>query len=335
MDSQRVLIKLCEMTGKEITDVERLSGGFQNIVFRFKMNQHHCLARLTPEEKRSRDLIEAELDFMDGLKKHDIQTAEAISLNGNRVSIMVIDNKRYLLTIFQYIEYAEIDVSDLTEWNVSFFFEWGKTLAKCHLISETYIEEIKRPIWLEDSGSVNSLPELLVESEPWLIELYEELRLKLSTFPRTKQNFGLIHHDLHQGNFFVNDGQLILFDFDDCAYNWYVQDLSTSIYHALWTGGSFHPEWTTFSKEFLKHFLQGYLSIRILKEEDMILLRLFLQIRELFLYLLFQKAWDLQHLEMWQSEKLLELKTNLRHHRIPYEQELVQWENETFAGHSS
>ncbi|EPD51075.1 hypothetical protein HMPREF1210_02266 [Paenisporosarcina sp. HGH0030] len=334
MDSHKILLSLSKLTNQEITNVKRLSGGFQNVVFHFQMNNRPYIARLTPILKRSKALIDAELGYVESLKRNQIHVPDVITINDKYISTLIIDNESYWLTVFQYVEDKEIDVSDLSQWNNAFFYEWGKTIAKLHGISENMEEKINRPVWMDDE-EINPMPSMLEESEPWLKEIYDDYKSRLATFPKTKERFGLIHNDLHQGNFFVKAQQLIIFDFDDCAYNWFVQDLSTSIYHALWTGSSYHPEWTTFQQEFLKHFLKGYTSSRSLTEADLTQLTLFLQIREVFLYLLFQKSWDHDHLEQWQSDKLIELEENLRQKKVPYEQELRMWMNETFNHHSS
>lgn len=334
INCEKILSSLTKLTNKEITNVKQLSGGYQNLVFRFQMNRIHYVARLIPIQKRLKELIEGELKFIETLKINQIQTPEVISINDKNISLVTIDNKSYWLTVFQYIEDKEIDVSDLSQWNVAFFYEWGKSIGELHRISENIGEKINRPIWLEDE-EVNSIPSLLKESEPWLSEVYDEYKSILDSYPKTKKRFGLIHNDLHQGNFFVKAQQLIIFDFDDCAYNWFVQDLSASIYHAMWTGSAYHPEWITFQQEFLNHFLDGYLQIRSLNEADLIQLKLFLQVRELFLYLLFQKTWNKNTLEQWQSDKLKELEVNLRYRKTPYEKEFTTWMNETFNRHFS
>jgi len=335
MNIESIRVELAALTQKEISKVEPLTGGFQNHVFRFLMNHHWYIARLTPIKKRSKELIEAELLFMDELRENNIQTVDVMSINGERVNELIIDNSLIYITVFQYIENQELDVSDLFIWNTKFFLDWGKTIGQMHRISETSLKKVVRPVWIEDDGKVNTIPSLLVDNKHGLKEIYKDLLKKLATFPQTNGNFGLIHNDLHQGNFFVNSKQLILFDFDDCAYNWYVQDLATSIYHALWTGGAYHPKWDKFPQEFLNYFLKGYMSVRELTENDLAQMELFLQMRELFLFLLFKKTWDFQHLEEWQSEKLLEMEKNLRDNRIPYESELNIWRSETFNSHHS
>jgi len=332
MNTQELTTKLSILTESKISEVVKLEGGFQNHVFSFQMGNYRFIARLTPISKRSKALIEAELAFMESLKMHQIKTPEIVSIKEKRVSELCIHQERLWLTVFQFIDEKQIDVANLSQWNAPFFKKWGRTIAQIHQIDVDSRIKLQRPNWLEDKeGEVNPIPSLLTESEKWVKDIYKNLLVKLASYPRNKHNFGLIHHDLHQGNFFMASNQLILFDFDDCAYNYYVQDLATSIYHALWTGCSFHPQWSDFKQEFLNHFLKGYRSVRPLTKDDLNQIGLLLQLRELFLYLLFKKTWISSDLAEWQKEKIVELETNLRTNQIPYEQDLRNFAKRNFS----
>ncbi|WP_349305702.1 phosphotransferase [Bacillus sp. FJAT-49711] len=144
----------------------------------------------------------------------------------------------------------------------------------------------------------------------------------MNKFSKTLNYFGLVHNDLHQGNLHIVNGEIVLFDFDDCTYQFFAQDLAVSIYHAIWTGTSFHSEWEDFPNYFLTHLLEGYLSERQLSKEMYEQLLILLQMRELFLYNLFKEKWNPESMQDWQFEILQELELNLIEKRIPYEQEL-------------
>jgi len=49
----------------------------------------------------------------------------------------------------------------------------------------------------------------------------------VKTLPKRNDSYGLVHMDAHVSNFCVdeNDG-IMLFDFDDCAYNFFAYDLA-------------------------------------------------------------------------------------------------------------
>jgi len=61
----------------------------------------------------------------------------------------------------------------------------------------------------------------------------EKLRLEslFESLPKNESNFGLIHGDVHQGNFHIDEqGSLTLFDFDDCVYHWFLYDIAVVLF---------------------------------------------------------------------------------------------------------
>jgi len=54
------------------------------------------------------------------------------------------------------------------------------------------------------------------------------------TYPKSKENYGLIHYDIHRGNFLLvgSEKKLILFDFEMTCKSWYINDVSAVLYYA-------------------------------------------------------------------------------------------------------
>ena len=55
---------------------------------------------------------------------------------------------------------------------------------------------------------------------------------EISQLPYDPDEWGMIHADLHVGNFLVNDQEIIPIDFSFCGYGHYLYDLSVCL-----TGG--------------------------------------------------------------------------------------------------
>lgn len=58
------------------------------------------------------------------------------------------------------------------------------------------------------------------------LELVEE---ETSRLPRNPQTWGLLHGDLHRGNFLLHDGLVRLIDFSMCAFGHFAYDLATCL----------------------------------------------------------------------------------------------------------
>ena len=69
----------------------------------------------------------------------------------------------------------------------------------------------------------------------------------------------LTHMDLHFGNFFVgiHSQRVTLFDFDDCAYGWYIMDIAMLLFDVLVVYDQ--PDHQQFGQRFLTNVLRGYI----------------------------------------------------------------------------
>ena len=65
-------------------------------------------------------------------------------------------------------------------------------------------------------------------------------------------DWGLIHADLHQGNYLFHNGQIRPIDFSRCGFGHYLYDIAQSIHHFL--------------PEVRSSFFEGYQTIRNLPE---------------------------------------------------------------------
>ena len=301
---------LCE----DVIDIFPASDGYHNKVFIITRSADRIIARLSSRNGRILEDIQAELAWVDALGKAGVLVAEAITLPGHdQIIELDIDESAFWLTFFKHTGGRPVDVLNLNEWNMEFFREWGSQLARMHNVDTS---QINRPIYV-DSGKKTAWP-----MDEWLECRHMQLLSQMAAWKRTPDTFGLIHNDLHQGNFHVIENELIFFDFDDCAYHFYAQDLAVSIYHALWTGTAFHPETQNFSVEFLTAFLKGYSLNRRLNLEIYDQLLVCLQMREVYLYALFTSVWKEEEMVEWQQDKLLELELTIKAEVVPYKEEL-------------
>ena len=84
--------------------------------------------------------------------------------------------------------------------------------------------------------------------------------------------FGLIHADLHQWNYFFDQGRVRAIDFDDCGYGHYLYDMAVTLSEV--NGRKNTPALRT-------GFLAGYRSIRFLSAEHERYLDTFIALRDL------------------------------------------------------
>ena len=85
-----------------------------------------------------------------------------------------------------------------------------------------------RDTWEEDeSGIVNELEDDQVK------KIATVLMDEIKALPIERETFGLMHGDIHPGNFHYDGKELTIFDFDDAAYNYFIHDLAMVLYYSV------------------------------------------------------------------------------------------------------
>ena len=120
---------------------------------------------------------------------------------------------------------------------------------------------------------------------------------------QTSETFGLIHGDLHQGNYFFHQGQVRAIDFDDCGYGYYLYDIAVTLSEVNWRKNT---------PELRKGFIKGYRSVRDLSSQHEGYLDTFITFRDLQLIVwkiemrnhpAFRNGWESSVKEMLQDVK--------------------------------
>ncbi|MEH7439684.1 phosphotransferase [Neobacillus drentensis] len=287
-----------------------INNGFQNSVYTFSKDGRDYILRLSNRERKSFSDLENELKFIEALAKEGVSVSRPVPSKNN---LLIEEVTNLLLVAFEKAEGVAVDVTDANVWTTELFYNWGKQIGRMHKVS--HLIQLDRPKWTKkEPDLLRLLPKI---NSKLIKEIYTNLLDKLRDFHQDSNLFGLIHNDFHQGNFFVKDRRITVFDFDDCAYHWFAYDLAVSFYHAYWQASSFTPEQTDFSRIFWHHFFKGYEEEHTIHREMLEQIPTFLKIREIFLYVLFLEKWDLHSLAEWQAYTLEDLKHRIEE-QIPY-----------------
>ncbi|WP_226537265.1 phosphotransferase enzyme family protein [Fictibacillus halophilus] len=306
--------KATELYGGTPDELSAISEGFQNKVYSFTRNHHDYIMRITSKDKRTAEMLNEEISWIQCLKKSGVPVSVTVASINNQFVEVTHD---FFVTVFEKASGGPVKVQNRDQWNTHFFQRWGRLLGDVHQAGKRYSAEktnIGRLQWNADHPYNHDLFKDLPSE--WIRQKYVELVERIKEFSIGDQYFGLIHNDFHQGNFFVDEEEITLFDFDDCAYFYFAYDIATAFYHAYWQHTSFNSTEDDFAVEFLTHFLTGYRESNVLTSELIDQLPDFLKLRELFLYVLFLKVWDIGNLQDWQEYTIHNLKTNIENNKI-------------------
>ena len=201
-----------------------------NFVYFAKHNGTQVVLRLTEANRRDESEIKSELDWINYLHVNGLPVANPIRNREQNLIETTPGPVKYHACLFSWAVGSELHKLD--PLNEAFIRTWGRYLGKMNRLAKSYSpsEKIKpRGDWDKDSVFLMAL-ESLEPSDKIPFQRFNDLTKWLGTLPKTPDSYGLIHADLHHGNFHVQGEQIMAFDFDDSCFHWFVYDLIPALY---------------------------------------------------------------------------------------------------------
>jgi amicoumacin kinase len=146
-------------------------------------------------------------------------------------------------------------------WKPPLFRDLGRLFARLHNRAQTYklsSPRFKRQEWYE--YDVVDLDRFAPPEERLVRERTARIIERLKELPRTPEDYGLIHADLHPHNFCFADGKITAFDFDNCEYAWFVKDIAVLLFYVA--RDEAREDRVAAVAAFLAPFLDGYRELR-------------------------------------------------------------------------
>lgn len=247
--NEDVLRDMLARRGLGLADVEDL-GGFESFVYR--CNGRGTILRATHASHRGPDQLRAELEWI-----------AALADDGGPVSRPLPDAHGALLTTVQDFYVCEFETAPgrmitADDWGPELFRAWGEAMGHFHAHAQRFDPVWRRIHWLDDDNFF--IAGKVPADESLVHEQMAAVHTGLTALPEDDALFGLIHCDLHAGNFFVDSGRLTFFDFDDACYCWFGYDAATVLFSAIrqsWHESTRDAEQAE-AVRFLPFFLDGY-----------------------------------------------------------------------------
>ena len=268
--------------------------GFESFIYEFTRGAGTYILRVGHSGRRAEALVHGEVDWINYLADRGAGVPRAVPSKNGRIVEAIDDGagERFIAAVFTK---AAGRSPREAGWSPDLYETYGRTLGAMHALTKPYRPSQvawKRPEW--DDPAIQDVEAHLPPAETGVVERYRDLLRHLSTLPKDKDSYGLIHFDAHGGNFLVDDrGRITLFDFDDCCYGWFMYDIAIAFFYMVF--GKEDPG--AFTEGFMRHFLAGYRSENRLGPEWLAEFPNFLKMREIDLYAVIHRSFDVDNLD--------------------------------------
>ena len=206
-------------------------GGFESYVYEFVREDRGYILRITHSSHRTDDQINGELEWINYLAANGVAVSGAIkSRRGNYVEVIPAGDTYFSAVVFNKARGHRPAREDFGE---DLYVNWGRLIGRMHALTKDFSpsrKEYRRSEW--DQDGYLDFERYLPPSQTLVRESGKRIMDTVRTLPRGRDSYGLIHTDAHAGNFFVEDGRISIFDFDDCAYNWFASDIAITLFYS-------------------------------------------------------------------------------------------------------
>ncbi len=222
------------------------------------------ILRVSHAHWRSQGEVEFELAFLDCLRQHGVPVAYPLLTQAGDLCIEIAapEGKRYAaLFVFAL---GDVPLCDLNQIQAAAL---GAKVAEVHTLASRFRPPCHRPPLVLDHLLDESLTTILPffaqqpKEQQYLQDLRSQLQARLAHLPQESPYWVVCWGDPHSGNVhFTPEGNLTLFDFDQCGYGWRTFDIAKFLQTSLRTGLNFVAR---------QAFLEGYESVVSLEEWEL------------------------------------------------------------------
>ena len=283
------------LAGFQIADNQvQLLDGFESFIYEFQRADQNYILRIGHSSRRPENLIQGEVDWINYLHRGGAGVSRAILAEDGQLVVPIEDGHgEFFLTAA--FEKAQGGPPGEEIMGPGFYEEYGRLLGCMHRLTRAYKPgnpDWKRPQW--DEPIMLEVLGWLPDSEALAAQRYLELKVYLDQLPKSSDSYSLIHFDAHMGNMFVDQmGKITLFDFDDCNYSWFVNDIAIVLFYVALG----KEDQVAFTEEFMTNFMNGYWKESQLDEGWLKEIPYFLKLREIDLYAVIHRSFDVENID--------------------------------------
>jgi len=288
-----ILAESARRYGVPLSGLEELNG-FESFIYRYEQDEQRYILRIAHSLRRSEAMIRGEADWINYLVDGGVSASRVIESGHGNLVEPVEDGLggKFLATVF---EHAPGIPPWEFGWDDALYRAMGITAGRMHRLTKSYRPTdplATRPQW--DDPIMLMGADWLPDGDTLVQEKYDQIVAWCRTLGQSERDYGLIHFDMHGGNFFVDGtGSPQLFDFDDCHYGWFANDIAIVLFYMALN----QEDQANFALNFIRQFVVGYSLENRFEPEWLEQLPAFMKMREIDLYGVIHRSFDVETME--------------------------------------
>jgi len=229
--------------------------GRTSYVFEYMADERPLILRAVEEKGDIFSRTCAETHFVSYLADNGANVARPVSSAGGVLNeIVEVTEGPFVVTAWERASGKPVTLDD---WTPVVWEAMGEELGRMHRLSKDYSppQGRHRPHWHE--AAIMDVSRYLPKGHKTLQRKASELIARLQELPADNDQYGLIHSDPNRGNICAVGGRVTFYDFEDCEYHWFVNDLAVALYFAVedsFTGRDVR----SYVHDFMRALLNGY-----------------------------------------------------------------------------
>ncbi|MEC9489105.1 MAG: phosphotransferase [Halanaerobium sp.] len=269
------------------SDMINFLGGFQNFVYQFTREGQDFILRFSHDSRRTPELVMGEVDWLNYLARNGLKVCKAVKSKRDRI-VEVIDAGQTSFSAVSFVKAPgrPTEQEDLTE---ELFIKMGNFIGRMHMLTRDYepsTPEIRRPEWYEGMDSLAN--SYLNEVDDKIKDKFIKIRRYPEKYTMGRDEYGLIHCDFHRHNFHLYQNEIYLYDFDECSYSWFVEDIAMALFYAL--PDEDLPDFKQKAQQIYDWLMTGYLQENNLNPVWLNEIPYFLKQREINIYIVLKAS---------------------------------------------
>jgi Ser/Thr protein kinase RdoA (MazF antagonist) len=307
IQNREIINNAVDLFGIDINSL-RFLGGDDGDVYEARRENQAVILKLVPTTDQGLITLSEKIDFAHFLSANGVRLARWLpSVHDRLIEVIKVDEILVAATTLEKVPGRHPNMRDAAVWNAALFYQWGRIMGRMHQLARQYTGGDAIGHWHHEVA-------FFIDwcSDPEVKARWRDMEAYLRTLPRPQDAYGLIHNDLHQWNFMLNEGRIIIFDFDVCGHHWFSTDIAIALFHGLWVDSwRGTPDVRERTQKLYGSFMEGYAQENLLDEEWLGRLPYFLKYRQLLSFTVFSDPASAAHASRWQQRWVAKMRKGI------------------------